>query len=179
MAIDKKGPCVIPRRVFEAWHLPAVPVQADGDFLNGADLVRERQEHALTVSRQAQVHGEHVRINHISFYVIQGKIPLGVLQRPLRVDKTVPAVRPILNVPVIEVIIMQQRPSDKASLITPQFQPSGQPEAAGSDMEGVVIDSGLAVMGETLRLFHPRGIEDILPIAQYGGGDAVLRLIHA
>ena len=99
--------------------------------------------------------------NHVAFDIVQGKIPFGVPQRPLCMYKAVSAVASVLNVPVVEIIVVQQRPSDKGAFIRMKSQPSGYMKAASCDMEGMVIYADMSVMRELLCLRHSRRTENI------------------
>ena len=82
---------------------------------------------------------EHVPQDHIPLDRAQGKVPLGVLQRPGGVVHPVPAVAGILMVPIVEKIVVQQGAAHQCALIGPDMQAGGDGHADQRHGEGVTV----------------------------------------
>ena len=85
-------------------------------------------------------------VNDIFLARGQGKILPGVAQGRARVIKSVQAVAGIGLVPIIQKLIMQQRPAHKGSLVGADPEHPAQAQAAGCHTHTVGIHTGAAML---------------------------------
>ena len=131
----------------------------------GADLVRQAEEEALPEPGEDQVHGEHVGGDHVPLDGSQGKIPPRVAQGEARVAEAVEPVTGVGVVPVIEEVVVEQRPPHQRPGVHPQSQRPGQTHAHHRRKKAVEGHAHVPVLAEALGQQHPLGAQNVPAIA--------------
>lgn len=104
--------------------LKIFPVWNRQRFKQRTDLVRRADDRSLPRFRRDRGQRKHMPPDDILLVFVEGKIPLRILKRPLRMSEAVQPMRRIPFVPVIEEIIMQKRAPHHRPTIDPKVKKS-------------------------------------------------------
>ena len=127
-------------------------------FKSCADFVRQAYKGALLISGELYVQWEHVLNNNIHLNFIQHEIAPGIFKRRPRMADAVPLVLFPGNVPVVKIIVVQERAAHQAAGVHADVEFLRQPKAHIGDGETVLITRCAAVLPEIfLRLHTGRG----------------------
>lgn len=86
------------------------------------------------------------------------EIGFRILPCDVRMPKTVPSMPWGLVVPIIEKIVMQQRPADKGGIIDAKMQALGDPAAEPGDRDAMVEYADSSMLDETVRPAKSRNL---------------------
>ena len=116
-------------------------------LLQGAVFIRRTHQPGLSAGGRMGSQGEHMPDNDVLLQRRQLKILSGVFQGRFRVDKAVQALSLTAGVvPVVEKIVVEQRPADERLLIHPQPQHPGQQQAGRRHIDAVAHNGGGTVL---------------------------------
>ena len=129
------------------------------DFFCRADLIRDRDQDRLFISRGDRGQREHVSFDNVFLDGRQVEIALGIFASNARVMEAVKLFEFDI-VPVIKEIVVKKRASYQLLLLKAEGEDHGPEQSSLSHSNTVVIAGALAVLLVLFKLVQPSGLEN-------------------
>ncbi len=130
----------------------------------GADFIRQTYYPCFFILRNTQVKRKHMLSYYIAFDIVQFKVSRSVFKRGFSMFKAVPLMRFFRDMPIVQIIVVQERAAYQRPHIrgfTPLF---GEFHAFVSNVHRMAKAGLSAVMTKLLLFLHFFGRQNITPV---------------